>query len=219
MFTYLITFTSGKHDHPFKLIFRWLHSPLILIIHGYTDSSVMNSRTTQLKCVKKTKVSVEEFEGFLDVRSIVCHLHVHTREHSVNQHKRNYTQQYLNHDVFAVDFYDRITDYSKEKNTVLPPVRHPVRQLNVSDLLLVVSSVLPVVDGSLSSSSTWTDETVVNQDGALPFGRDATGTPFQCFFKILYFLKESQNSATFLPPICTWGHFLRYHMHLGPPFL
>ncbi len=29
---------------------------------------------------------IEEFEVFLDVRSIVSHLHVHTREHSVNQH-------------------------------------------------------------------------------------------------------------------------------------
>ena len=29
---------------------------------------------------------IEEFEGFFDVRSIVSHLHVHTREHSVNQH-------------------------------------------------------------------------------------------------------------------------------------
>ena len=29
---------------------------------------------------------IEEFEGFLDVRNIVSHLHVHTREHSVNLH-------------------------------------------------------------------------------------------------------------------------------------
>ena len=122
----------------------------------------------QLKCVQKTKASVEEFEGFLDVRSIVSHLHVNRLQHSVKQHnlgacsskralilpnpipselllactknrvasvlhisKRNCTQQHLNHDIFAVDFYDHITGDCKERNNVL----HPVRQLNVSDLL------------------------------------------------------------------------------------
>jgi hypothetical protein len=36
--------------------------------------------------------------------------------------KRNWTQQDLNHDVFSVDLYDRITGDSKERNTSLPPV-------------------------------------------------------------------------------------------------
>jgi hypothetical protein len=45
--------------------------------------------------------------------------------------KRNYTQQHLNHDVFPVDLYGRITGDPKERNTVVPPVR----QLNVSDFL------------------------------------------------------------------------------------
>ena len=45
--------------------------------------------------------------------------------------KRNCTQEHLNHDVFPVDFYDDITGDSKQRNTVLPPVK----QLNVSYLL------------------------------------------------------------------------------------
>ena len=32
------------------------------------------------------------------------------------------------------------------------------------------------------------------------------------------FLREPQNSATFVPPICTWGQLLQYHMCLGSLF-
>ena len=48
-----------------------------------------------------------------------------------NISKRNCTQEHLDHDVFAVDFYDDIPGDAKERNTVLPPVK----QLNVSYLL------------------------------------------------------------------------------------
>ena len=83
---------------------------------------------------KNLKVSVEDFEGFLDVGKKHCQSLTSTKNNVdsvLHIFKRNYTQHHLNYDVFVVDFYDRITGDSKEGNTVLPPVR----QLNVSDLL------------------------------------------------------------------------------------
>ncbi len=104
----------------------------------------------------------EEFEGFLHVRSIVSHLHVHTREQSVNQHnlvtwsrKRalilpnpipselllaRQCASKLQTELHSTAsqpwrIFRRLiwshNRWSKESNTVLPPVR----QLNVSDLL------------------------------------------------------------------------------------
>jgi hypothetical protein len=46
--------------------------------------------------------------------------------------KRKCTQEHLNHDVLSVDFYDDITGDSKQRSTVL----RPVKQLNVSYLLI-----------------------------------------------------------------------------------
>ena len=40
-----------------------------------------------------------------------------------------------------------------------------------------------------------------------------TGALFRVFSKSCFFLRDSQNPATFLPPKCVWGSFVQLPMH------
>jgi hypothetical protein len=65
IFTCLIAHRSVKHVQSLNLIFRCLYSPWILIIHGCTDSFLMNSRTTNSSVCKKQKPPSKNLKDFL----------------------------------------------------------------------------------------------------------------------------------------------------------
>jgi hypothetical protein len=65
IFTCLIAHRFVKHVQPLNLIFRCLYSPWILIIHGYTDSFLMNSHKTNSSVWKKQKPPSKNLKAFL----------------------------------------------------------------------------------------------------------------------------------------------------------